>query len=116
MATAATIKKRVAKGAVFLDGKVPGWAAKIKPAKIEMDSNEMCILGQLAKKARVGDAFDYCDALKIEEGVAESLGFQADYDNLEVQTEAWRTEIEKRTTTPAPTKKASTRKASSAKK
>ncbi len=91
---------QVAKGAKFLDKKLPGWAGKINTKKIVMSSNDMCIMGQLAKKAKAGDALDYAETLGLDEKKLMSHGFEADSDpddDADAQhAELWRAEIEER--------------------
>lgn len=90
---------QVAKGAKFLDKKLPGWAENIKTKKIVMSSNDMCIMGQLAKKAKAGDALDYAETLGLDDKKLMSHGFEASCDSDESDAqhaELWRAEIEER--------------------
>ncbi len=89
------IEKKVAKGAAFLDKKVPDWAGTIKVKKIVMESNDDCILGQLGKAAKAGDAYAYARSLGLKETQLVSYGFEYDGDE-DGQVAAWKAEIEKR--------------------
>lgn len=103
---------KVAKGAKFLDKKVPDWAGKIKKGKLKMDSNELCVLGQLNKTDDyVGDALDLAVRLKLSDKQLWDYGFEADEDPKALAA-CWKAEIDKRTETvkEAPKKKAKAKK------
>lgn len=94
------IQQRVAKGAAFLDEKIPGWAHHINPQRLVMESNSWCVLGQLAQVNQRFDAFDFGDnVLKLKQTERqyqyETLGFEYD-DDQDAQVEAWTAEINKR--------------------
>ena len=84
---------RVAKGVARLDEKMPGWADKIKPTKLEMYSNQLCVLGQL------GDG--NCNAMREQLGLRENQevthGFRCeDHQEGEILTKLWLVEIKER--------------------
>lgn len=93
-------KAQVAKGAKFLDEKVPGWPEKINVKKLAMRSNTNCILGQLAKAADFGkeSAIEYGETLGLTEKKFASHGFEAggdfpDEEADKAQGELWKAEI-----------------------
>ncbi len=41
------VSRQVARGAALLDEKIPGWAARIDLARLQMNSCHACVVGQL---------------------------------------------------------------------
>jgi len=116
---AESIKTRVNRGIRKLDKDMPGWAAKVNTNSLEMGSNSMCILGQLA--GRKGDAYDLMEKLGLNEDQLETHGFQIDYDSEDQQDILWKEAVsarkaeakaaKKQTKKAAPKKKAARGKA-----
>ena len=115
---AESIKTRVNRGIRKLDKDMPGWAAKVNTNSLEMGSNSMCILGQLA--GRKGDAYDLMEKLGLNEDQLETHGFQIDYDSEDQQDILWKEAVsarkaeakaaKKQTKKAAPKKKATSKK------
>jgi hypothetical protein len=83
------LEKRVVDGAKLLDKKEPGWETKIKRGKLRMDSNSLCILGQLGE----GDAERYLTEkleLSWDRNDSTKYGFETEAPG---QDELWKTEI-----------------------
>jgi len=114
---AESIKTRVNRGVRKLDKDMPGWASKVNTNALEMGSNHMCILGQLAGKR--GDACDLMETLGLKEDQLETHGFKIDYDNEDQQDILWNEAVtarkaeakaEKKAKKQTPTKKATSKK------
>lgn len=117
MADQAAKVAKVAKGAKFLDKKVPEWADKIKKSKLKMESNQLCILGQLNKISEADgvDALGYAEQLKLSDKQLEDYGFEADEDPKGLAA-CWKAEIDKRTETAKEAPKEAPKKKATAKK
>jgi hypothetical protein len=102
-------RARAARGAAYLDGADPGWAARVDPRSLELADGAQCVLGQLHGEFRFGllraRVWDGSSAPSMRLFAAASpadLGFHArgtedeaalDYAHL---TRAWREEIRER--------------------
>lgn len=87
---AESIKARVNRGIRKLDKEKPGWATKVNVNSLEMGSNRMCVLGQLAGKR---DAYDLAEELGLDDAKLETHGFMIDYDNEDQQDILWKEAI-----------------------
>jgi hypothetical protein len=86
---------RAAAGAAFLDDRIPGWAARINLATLNLAGECGCVLGQLG-----GDYTGMRDGLHLGSDAAVHLGFSlgpdTTWDDLEAKAEldaAWTREI-----------------------
>lgn len=100
-------RRRVARGAAFLDDEHPGWYQRIDPDALELSEGSCCVLGQLHGDFRLGLArasvLDLSSAPRANlspvdlgflcvQGVAEPWQAQ-DYRNL---NQAWQDEVARR--------------------
>jgi len=105
----ADARARAARGAAYLDGTDPGWAARVDSRSLELADGAQCVLGQLHGEVRFGllrsRVWDGSSAPSMRLFAAASpadLGFHArgtgdeaalDYAHL---TRAWREEVRQR--------------------
>lgn len=90
-----TLKARAKRGAEFLDKHKRNWAKRIDLKKLELSSNENCILGQLFN----GLPFKGLDLLHIDINTnkPESYGFVTNAEEAFYLNKFWAKEIEART-------------------
>ena len=106
-------RARAARGADFLDGANPGWAAHVDPDRLELSDGRSCVLGQLHGGYRLG--LGRARILNLSSAPIASLspvdlGFQAigdlgqDAEDLDYAflTRAWRECLQARQLEAAP--------------
>lgn len=90
--------KTVARGAAFLDVRLPGWEDDIDTATLDLSDECGCVLGQLGK--RLGTLGTYgCvqDALGLSDAESQRLGyFRWSTGSWPSLTHAWRAAIHAR--------------------
>lgn len=88
--------ERAAKGAVYLDETLPGWASRVNLADLNMASCYSCVLGQLYGSFHGAALFEDVADADDQDSRATPLGFDRethsgpDYAEL---GDAWRAEI-----------------------
>jgi hypothetical protein len=86
-----TAQKRVARGAAYLDGLMPGWALKIKIKTLDISCQCNCIDGQLFKNMML---LNMSNKFMVNHGFGLNVSWHgALYPELQ---EAWLAEIRKR--------------------
>lgn len=93
---------RAKAGATLLDIIRPGWAAEVRPEKLDMYSCHSCVLGQLYGYYSHGAELLFATAgdINVREGQSARAGFVSDrpdyWETYSRLTKAWRREIAKR--------------------
>ncbi len=91
------IVRAAARGAKWLDKRLPGWSRKVKRRKVRMEDDCGCILGQIG-----GSFSTMVDELDLDLDQTIRYGFMLDDDMRPLDepwkdlTDAWRDELKSR--------------------